>query len=379
MSSQPIGLALTDEQAEIRSVARNYLQRNITSAALRAPAVTQQGFDEAVWQQIVELGWPAMCLPESAGGLEFGQIERVLLMEEMGQVLLPAPFLSSAVLAADALVLAGAGDAADELLTRLGEGEVRLALVAAGDLHAGADLANGVQAAPIPGGDWSLSGSGGLALDAATADILLVVARDDRGELGLFATDAAAAGLLARPARLVDHTRQFAQVTLDGVRARRSDDPAGETAEGLRVAVERATVALAAEMIGAAQRCLDMCVEYAADRRQFGVPIGSFQVIKHRCASLAVELDAAREAVLFAAEVLTEGDPREIGLVASAAKLAAGDTFGRAVKDTVQIHGGIGYTDEHDAHLYFKRARTDGRMLGSAERHRRRVAELLDV
>jgi alkylation response protein AidB-like acyl-CoA dehydrogenase len=141
----------------------------------------------------------------------------------------------------------------------------------------------------------------------------------------------------------------------------------------------RAAVALAAEMVGASQRCLDLCVEYGKERRQFGVPIGSFQVIKHRCAILAVEIDAAREAVLLAAEVLTAGDPADAELVASLAKSAAGDTFRRAVADAVQIHGGIGYTDEHDAHLYFKRARVDERLLGTADEHRHRIAEALGV
>jgi alkylation response protein AidB-like acyl-CoA dehydrogenase len=176
----------------------------------------------------------------------------------------------------------------------------------------------------------------------------------------------------------MDPTRRLAETHFDGTTARRIDE-GGDAGPAVREALMRATVALATEMVGGADRCLEMSVQYAKERRQFGVPIGSFQVIKHRCAILAVKVDAAREAVLLAAEILTDGDPADAELAASAAKSAAGDTFQQAVSDAVQIHGGIGFTDEHDAHLFFKRARTDGLILGSSEQHRHRIAELLGV
>jgi alkylation response protein AidB-like acyl-CoA dehydrogenase len=366
---------LTDEQQEIRAVARQFLEGVSSSEALRAAVREPAGFDGGVWQQIVELGWPAMCLGEELGGLGFGQVERVLLMEEMGRALLPSPFLSSAVLASDAIALAATADAQEDLLPRLGEGEIRAALVAAGDLHARRSPAGDVTAVP-EGDGWLLSGAGGLAADADGRGLLVVAAAVD-GATGLFAVEGEERGVTRAAARLMDETRRFARLTFDAAPVRRIDG--GDAGPALERTLARATVALAGEMVGAARRCLDMCVEYAKERRQFGVPIGSFQVIKHRCARLAVEVDAAREAVLLAAEVLTDGDPADGPLVASLAKSAAGDTFQKAVYDAVQIHGGIGFTDEHDAHLFFKRARTAGLTLGSADEHRHRIAEQLGV
>jgi alkylation response protein AidB-like acyl-CoA dehydrogenase len=190
--------------------------------------------------------------------------------------------------------------------------------------------------------------------------------------------EAGASGVTTAAAEVMDQTRRFARVSFDNARARRLDD-GGDAEAAIRSALTRSTVALAAEMVGAAQRCLDLSVEYAKERKQFGVPIGSFQVIKHRLAILAVEIDAAREAVLLAAEVLTDGDPADAELVASLAKTAAGEALQQAADDVVQVHGGIGYTDEHDAHLFFKRARVDGALLGGAGSHRHRIAELLGV
>jgi alkylation response protein AidB-like acyl-CoA dehydrogenase len=368
---------LTHEQQEIRSVARQFLEAVSSSEALRAAGAEPAGFDPLLWQQIVELGWPAMCLPDELGGLDFGQVERALLMEEMGRVLLPSPFLSSAVLACDAIALAAAGDAQEDLLPRLAEGEIRAALVAAGSLHAGRLPAGDLTAARGTDDAWRLSGAGGLAADAGDADLLVVAAGVD-GATGLFAVEGAARGVTCAAARLMDPTRRFADVAFDAAPARRIDE-GGDAGPALSRALARGTVALAGEMVGAAQRCLDMCVQYAKERRQFGVAIGSFQVIKHRCAILAVEVDAAREAVMFAAEGLTTGDPADGQLLASLAKSAAGDSFQKAVYDAVQIHGGIGFTDEHDAHLFFKRARTDGLTLGSADEHRHRIAEELGV
>jgi alkylation response protein AidB-like acyl-CoA dehydrogenase len=371
-----MSVTLSHEQEEIRSVARQFLESVSSSEALRAARAQPDGFDPAVWQQINELGWAAMCLPEELGGLDFGQVERALLMEELGRALTPSPFLSSAVLASDAIALAAGQDAREELLPRLGEGDLRATLVAGGDLHAGSDPAGAIRAARN-GDGWTVSGDGGLVVDGDGADLLIVAARSDDG-VGLFAVEGGSLGLEARRSSAMDETRRLAHVRFTDAPARRLDD-GGDVAEEIRAALVRSTVALAAEMVGAAQRCLDLCVQYAKERQQFGVAIGSFQVIKHRLAILAVELDAAREAVLLAAETLTDGDAADAELVASLAKSAAGDTLQQAAYDVVQVHGGIGYTDEHDAHLFFKRARVDGLLLGSASRHRHRIAELLGV
>ena len=369
-------VTLTNEQEEIRAVARQFLESVSSSEALRAARDQPEGFDPSVWRQITELGWTAMCLPEDAGGLDFGQVERALLMEELGRALTPAPFLSSAVLATDALLLAAGDDARTDILPRLGEGDLRAALVAGGDLNSGADAAGSVVARELEGG-WRLTGDGGLTVDAEGAGLLVVAGGCENG-LGLFAVEQGVSGLTVEGATVIDQTRRFARVEFQDAEARRLDDGRDVT-DALRAALARGTVALSAEMVGAAQRCLDLCVQYAKERQQFGVPIGTFQVIKHRLAALAVEVDAAREAVLLAAESLVDADLTSAELVASVAKSAASDTLRLAGDTVVQVHGGIGYTDEHDAHLFFKRARVDGRLLGGAGTHRNRIAEHLGV
>jgi len=370
-------LQLTSEQEDIRAVARQFLETVSTSEALRAAIALPAGFDEGVWNQIVELGWTAMSIDEEHGGLGFGQIERCMILEEMGRVLLASPFLSSAVLATDAVALAARPDAQAELLPKLAEGEVRMTLVAAGDLWGGEDLAGAVRAVDAEG-TATLEGHGGLVIDAGSADALVVVARNGADEIGLYAAEAGAPGLEVEEAPQTDETRRVSRVRFAGTPARRLDGGTG-TAEAIELALTRGAVAIAAEMAGAAQRCVDMSIEYAKERHQFGVPIGSFQVIKHRCADMAIEVDAAREAVLLAADILTDGRPEDARVAASTAKCAAGEAFLQAVASTVQIHGGIGFTWEHDAHLFFKRARASDFTLGSAGHQRERIATHLGV
>lgn len=364
---------LSVEQQEIRAVADQFLRTTFTSTAIRAAAELPHGYNDADWIRIVELGWPALAVPEDHGGLGFGQVERCLLLQSMGAVLSPLPFLSSAVMATDALVLI-AGDRGGELLSGAAEGARRLALVAHGDLHSSSSPASDVKAV---GGDdpWSLSGIAGAALDAAGADDLLVVAEAD-GELGLFWVEAGAAGVSTEAMEQMDLSRRFARVTLTGAPGARLDRGV-DVQERLAEVIQRAGLGLAAEMAGGAVRSVEMAVDYAKERRQFGSPIGSFQAIKHMCADMAIEADAAVEAVLHAAEVADQGDRQGGAVLARAAKAAAADAFSLAAATSVQVHGGIGFTEEHDAQLFFKRAQVAQRMLGTTAACRDEVATRL--
>lgn len=365
---------LSVEQREIRSVADQFLQRTFTSPAIRAAAQLPLGYDEGDWARIIELGWPALAVPEEHGGLGFGQLERCLLQLAMGAVLSPLPFLSSAVMATDALVLLADGGSG-ELLSAAAEGSKRLALVAHGDLHSQQAAPAGVRAEVAGGEEWALSGAGGAALDAAGADVLLIVAEADGG-LGLFAVQAGVSGLSTEPVDQMDASRRFARVTLSGAPGTRLDD-GQRVAERLDEVMQRAALGLAAEMAGGAVRAADMAIDYAKERRQFGSPIGSFQTIKHMCADMAIEADAAVEAVLHAAEVADHGDQPGAALLARAAKATVGDAFVLAAASSVQIHGGIGFTEEHDAQLFFKRAHVAQRMLGTSAAWRENLAHRL--
>jgi alkylation response protein AidB-like acyl-CoA dehydrogenase len=250
---------------------------------------------------------------------------------------------------------------------------VRATLAAPGVLGAAPELVE----AETPAGS-TLSGAAGLVLDGASADLLIVAADTQNGQLGLFAVEGVAAGLERVATPLIDPTRRFARVVLDNVPARRIDR-GGETPLALQRAIDHSTVGLAAEMAGAAQRCVELTVAYVRDRKQFGVSIGSFQAIKHRCANMFIDTDAAREAVYMAADVIASDDLQNVGIAASTAKLAASEAFLEAAAAMIQLHGGIGYTWEHDAHLFYKRALLAARMLGSAAEHRARLAAAFDL
>lgn len=361
---------LSADQAEIRDVARNYLQAEYGSSSVHQMIAGGAGFDEGRWRHISDLGWPALAIPEEHGGIGLGAIERCLLLEEMGRVLLPTPYFSSAVLAADMVACAASPDARAELLPHIADGSVRATLVAAQSVHRGGPLR--LQAAA-----GTVSGSCGLVLDADQAQLLVVVAADGE-KPGIFIVDPAGPGVRVRMRRAVDPTRRVCDIELDNAPAERIDTGGGTTA-AVDEALDRSTVALAAEAVGAAGRCVELTVDYVRIREQFGVPIGSFQAIKHRCADMIIETDAAREAVFFAADVIESGQLEQLSIAASATKIAAAEAFVSVAGATIQLHGGIGFTWEHDAHLFYKRALLTSKLLGTSPEHRDRLATALDV
>jgi alkylation response protein AidB-like acyl-CoA dehydrogenase len=367
---------LSAEQEEIRGVARSFLQSRFPSDKVRELIATDDGFEGDAWTEIAELGWTAISVPEERGGAGYTTIERCLLLEEMGRVLYAGPFLSSAVLAADALLLAADAELATEALAAVADGSVRATLVAGGDLLGGPDPVGGVVAAEADGG-WTLRGDGGLVLDGLTAQQLIVAARTCGAGPGLFAVDPAAAGLVRENAPTIDETRRTATVRFDGAAATRLDR--GEATEAALAEVfDRGAIAIAAEMVGGARQAIEMTVAYMQEREQFGGPIGRFQALKHRLADMHVSVDGAREAVYNAADAVESGADG-VPMVVAAAKSSAADAYAHTTAEAVQLHGGIGFTEEHDIGLYYKRALVGVPILGTPLAHLGRIAEALDA
>ena len=374
-----MNFALDEEQEQLRATARAFLAQASSSPQVRAAMDSELGWDPAVWRRVAgELGWTAVIVPEAYGGLGLGQVEMAVLMEEMGAALLCAPFFSTVCLAANALVAGGSEAQKRELLARIAAGEVT-ATVAWTEANGRWDAEAVAAVARREGAGFVLSGRKAFVVDGHSADLLLVAARREgtSGEDGvsLFTLPGDAAGLERRAVGTMDRTRRLAEVALDGVRAPASA-LLGEEGRGwpiLRKTLSLAAVALAAEQTGGAQRCLDMAVDYAKQRVQFGRPIGSFQAIKHKCANMLVQVESARSAAYFAACTAAE-DGEELPLAASLAKAYCSDAYFRCAAENVQIHGGIGFTWEHDAHLYLKRAKSSETLLGDASHHRELVA-----
>jgi alkylation response protein AidB-like acyl-CoA dehydrogenase len=379
-----MNFALDAEQEQLRATARAFLAECSASAQVRAAMDSPLGWDPAVWRRLAgELGWTAVIVPEAYGGLGLTQVELAVLMEAMGAALLCAPFFSTVCLAANALAVGGGEEQKREFLARIAAGEIT-ATVAWTEANGRWD-ASGIEAvARREAGGFVLRGRKAFVLDGHAADLLLVAARREgtRGEEGvsLFALPADLPGVGRRALGTMDRTRRQAEVTLDGAHVPASA-LVGEEGGGwpiLQRTLHLAAVALAAEQTGGAQRCLDMAVDYAKQRVQFGRPIGSFQAIKHKCANMLVLVESARSASYFAACTAAE-DGDDLPLAASLAKAYCSDAYFRCAAENVQIHGGIGFTWEHDAHLYLKRAKSSETLLGDASHHRELVARRIGL
>ncbi|GAA1002937.1 acyl-CoA dehydrogenase [Acrocarpospora pleiomorpha] len=364
----------TDEQLELRAVLRKYLTTHSPESVVRELMEDPRGYDRAQWKDLADqLGLQGLMVPEEYGGLGLGAVELGAVMEELGAHLACLPFLSTSVLATTALLSAG-GQAAAAWLPGIVAGEVTATVAVTEGRGAWDTAAVATKAVAVAGGRHRLTGVKTFVLDGHTADLILVAARLD-GELRLFAVEADAPGLSRHPCSTMDQTRRFATLEFGGATA----TPIGGDAEAVLDRVHHvALAALSAEQVGGAQRCLDMAVEYAKTRFQFGRPIGSFQAIKHKCADLLILIEAARAASAFSLWS-ADADPDGLPLAAAMAKITCSEAFFRAAADTIQIHGGIGFTWEHPAHLYFKRAKSSELLWGDPALHRERISRLLEL
>ncbi|NVK44027.1 MAG: acyl-CoA/acyl-ACP dehydrogenase [Oceanospirillaceae bacterium] len=382
--------AFTDEQEMIRESAQDFLADVSTSAAVRAAMATELGYDPALWGRICnELCWQAIHIPEEYGGLGLGFVELTILLEQMGRRLLCSPFLSTVGLAANALLLAGDEEQKRQWLEPIAEGRLTATLAWAGRRGRQDAGAVEVQAQAQADGDgFVLSGVARYVPDGHSADLLIVAARAPGSEgtagISLFAVPADTAGVERRWLPTMDQTRRQAQIRFDGVRLGREAllGEAGEAGAALEKTLQLAAVCVAAEQLGGAQAVLDLTVDYTRERVQFGRPVGGFQAIKHRAADMMLQVETSRSAVYYAACVADEalfGETScgELPLAASLAKAWCSDAYFYCAEESIQLHGGVGFTWEYDPHLYFKRAKSSESLLGAASWHRERIAQAI--
>ncbi len=358
------------EQAQLRSAVRKFAGEQAGEQAARAVMESDPPFDPKVWGRLgAELGVLGLSVPEADGGAGGTLVDQAIAVEELGAALACGPLFGTVYLSIPALV-AASGPVRDELLPDLVEGR-RTAAFAVPDRAGAFDPAAVTVTATDSG---ALTGAAARVVDGGAADVLLVAATGPGG-LALYAVDSAGAGVTRSPLATLDLTRPQAAVEFTSAPGTLVAGP--DAAERVIThALHVGAALMAAEQVGAAQHLLDLAVDYAKTRLQFGRPIGSFQAVKHKLADMLVDLEHARSAAYHAVWALTDGtdDP---AVATSIAQAVASAAFSRIARDTIQVLGGIGFTWEHQAHLYFKRASTDAALLGSAEQHRTRVAELV--
>jgi alkylation response protein AidB-like acyl-CoA dehydrogenase len=371
-----MNLGVSAEQRELRDSVRRFLAERAPLTRVRELMETADGIDPGVWRQAgAQLGLPGIAVPEEYGGAGFSFAEQAIVLEELGAALFTGPYLASAVLATTALLAGDDEEARKDLLPSIAAGET-VATLAFTEDGGSWDPASIRLAAAYDDTGWRLDGHKSFVLDGHTADLILAVAAAGTdGKLSLFAVNAGnvgTTGLTRHALPTLDQTRKLARLAFNGTPARLVGEP-GAARAVLDRTLDVAAIALAAEQLGGAQRALDMAVAYAKVRQQFGRPIGSFQAIKHRCADLLLEVESLRSAVGYAAAAVAAGST-EIPVLAPLLKAYASEVYSHVAGENIQIHGGIGFTWEHDAHLYLKRAKASELFLGDASYHRERLA-----
>lgn len=320
----------TEDQHEIKRTARDLLASRSALSAVRTAAEAHQ-YDDGLWKELVELGWPGIAIAEEHGGQGLGAVELAILSEELGYAVAASPFLAT-VLAAEAIGAGGTDAQQAQWLPGLASGEIT----------------------------GALGNADGLVPDADAAAVIVLVDADGTARV------IARADADVTPVDAVDPTRRFARVSADG----------GDQLADPAVAVDRALVAVSAELVGVSQRALEMTLAYVKDRKQFDTPVGAYQAVSHRCAQMLKDTEGARSATYFAAWA-ADADPERLPEAAALAKAAASDGGRDVTASAIQAHGGIGFTWEADVHWLYKRAQVDAALLGTSGKHRRRLAALL--
>jgi alkylation response protein AidB-like acyl-CoA dehydrogenase len=351
------------ELAELRASVRGFLAAKSDEQHVRSVMETERGYDDTLWEQMAgQLSLPGLALPEEYGGDGFSFVELGVVLEEMGRVLVPSPFLSSVILGAGAVLATGDEAAAQAYLPGIASGKTTAALAVA---ESGGQWSfDELSATARPGGGgWLVTGTKQFVLHGATADLVIVAAHTDQGP-GFFAAAGDAPGLTRTALRTLDLTRPMATLALDEVPATLIGG-AGAAGPALEAVLDRAMTALAAEQAGAARACLEASAAYARERVQFGRPIGSFQAVKHKCADMLVKVELAQAACTEAARAASGfADAPALPLAAAVAHAVCSESFMFVAMENIQVHGGIGFTWEHPAHLYFRRAKASQMMFG---------------
>ena len=363
-----IQFAFTDEQEQFRSALRRFLADKSPTTEVRRLMATDEGYDPEVWRQLsAELALPGIHIPEQYGGAGFGMVELGIAMEEMGRALLCAPYFSTAVLAANAILNVATEAQKKNLLPKLASGD-RLATLAITEPSGYWNPKAIELTAKLDNASYLLDGTKSFVVDGHIADLLIVAARVAGGDLALFSLKADSAGVERHLLDSMDPTRKLARIDFRGARA----ELLGTTKDGaarISRTMDQAAIALANEMVGGTQALFDSAVEYSKLRVQFGRTIGSFQAIKHKLADMLLELELSKSAAYYSAQAAAVDDP-EWPALASLAKASASETYLHIAAETIQIHGGIGFTWDNDTHLWFKRAKSSESFLGQPSYHR---------
>jgi len=363
----------------LRDLTREFMTRESTPKAVRSFFDDERGFSDATWQQMAEMGLQGLAIDPGYGGQGLGMVELALVLDEMGRAAYPGPFFATVVLAAGAIAASGQESQMARYLPDIAAGRTRATLALIDGPLAWSSSGVSLQASRR-GSDFVLSGTKRFVPFAHAADLILVVARTGSGSDGttVFAVPSDASGLTQAPNVEMDRTNRTSTLTFSDVVVS-GDAVIGEVDRGWSVigpVLDRAAVAAAAEMLGASRRSMDMAVEYAKVRQQFGQPIGMFQAIKHMCAEMLLEVENSHGATYYAAWALDASSP-DAALAASAAKAYVGDASRKVCGNAIQVHGGIGFTWDYDLHLYFKRAKHFEPLYGDADFHRERALQLV--
>ena len=375
-------IGFTEEQQMLRETARKFLDGECTTKFVRDMMATETAVTDAFWRHLAENGWLGIAYPEADGGSGLGMVDLVVLMEEIGRAVMPGPYPATVLLGGAAIAEAGSAVQRREQLPRVASGELK-ATLALTEANARWDASGITASVREERGGFTLSGTKMFVPDAHVADVIVVAARTRDGStmddgISLFLVPKGAGGLSVKLLPSIDETRKLCEVALDNVQVPASA-LLGELHGGwapLSRVIDKAAVALAAEMCGGAQKVLDITVEYAKLRETFGKPIGSYQGVKHKCADMLVDIENAKSLTYYAAWALDEGAD-EAAQAVSMAKAYASDASRKVCAAGIQLHGGIGMTWEHDLQLYLKRGKACEVAFGDATWHRERLARLM--
>ncbi len=372
---------LGEEQVMLKTSAREFLDKECPKKLVRQMMTDEKGYSPEMWKKMADLGWLGLVFPEQYSGVGSSFLDLAVLLQEMGRALVPGPFMSTVVLCGRPIAAAGTEEQKSKFLSKIANGEMTMTL--AFMEPSGSIEASGITAEAVPlGDDYILDGTKLFVPDAHVADYLLVVARtkdsaNKEDGITLFLVDAATAGIHTEVLKTMTGEK-LCEVIFRNVPVPKSNI-LGEVNQGwpiMKRVIDEGAIARCAWMVGGAQWCLETSVAYAKDRVQFGVPIGSFQAIQIKCANMAIDVEGGESITYYAAWAVSENDP-EIPMAASLAKAWCSEMYKKAGAEGIQIHGGIGFTWDHDMHLYFKQAKASEVFFGDADYHRERVAKLL--
>ena len=376
-----MALVLNEEQQSLKDIAKEFLQKNAPVTHFREIRDTENelGYDQDLWKQMVDLGWSGILVPEEYGGFDFGMVGMGSIFEETGKMLTPSPLFSTGVLGASLIALGGNDKQKQTYLPQIVDGSITTALaLEEGNRHSPLSIST---EAKKNGENYSITGDKTFVIDGHSSKLLIVAARTSGSEkdssgITLFLIDPNADGVEVNKTSMVD-SRNSANITLKKVTASK-DDILGEESNGaaiLEEVLDRAQIAISAEMLGNASQAFDITLEYLKERKQFGAVIGSFQALQHRAAEMYSELELTKSSVI-AACVAADEKSNDLRRMASLAKFKAGETNHLVTNEAVQMHGGVGVTDEYDVGLYLKRARVTEQIFGNSEYHLDRYATL---